>query len=66
MSRLTKKHYVAIANALKETSASSETIVAISYALAGTNELFDRAKFCRASITTERQRYEMAQMGIVL
>ena len=66
MSRLTKKHYEAIARTLAETHASAETIAAISYALAPTNVKFDRARFCARASWSETTRYQLVQMGIAL
>jgi len=51
MSRLTKKHFEAIAHALRDTNATIQTVIAIEKVLAETNPLFDKQKFWNAAVT---------------
>jgi hypothetical protein len=46
---MTRKHFIAIAAALAETSASHQTCKAVAAALAATNPRFDQERFMNAA-----------------
>jgi len=58
MSRLTKKHFEAIAHALRDTDASAATVRAVSAALKQTNPLFDKERFFVAAVPLKKALIE--------